>query len=145
MNIEINILTYDSIEIKKTINLLKKKIKYDNNKNITGTILPKILQEQNFIILIKNKNLDEILSFIWYGFYDNERFGRILHINFSYTFNKFKNNGFNTFLRLQLEKICIKNKIKYITSLPFENSPSKKILIKLSYKSELNYFYKKIV
>ncbi len=81
---------------------------------------------------------------IWYGFYNNEKFGRILHVNFSYTFNQFRYNELNKLLRIELEKICIQNNIKFITSVPFENSPSKIILINLGYVSELNFFYKEI-
>ena len=94
--------------------------------------------------MLKDKNSNEILSFIWYGFYYNDNFGIILNVNFSFTFNKFRNNGFNKLLRLELEKIAILNNIQYITSVPFENSSSKKILINLGYVSKQNYFYKKI-
>lgn len=106
--------------------------------------LPKQLDKENFIIMLKDKNSDEILSFIWYGFYHNDKFGTILHVNFSFTFNKFRFNGFNKLLRVELEKICIGNNIQYITSTPLENSPSKKILINLNYIMEFNCFYKKI-
>ena len=138
----INIINCDSYNIKNILNNLKKKIKLDDSN--TGTILPKQLDDKNFIIMLKDKNSNEILSFIWYGFYYNDNFGTILNVNFSFTFNKFRNNGFNKLLRLELEKIAILNNIQYITSVPFENSSSKKILINLGYVSEQNYFYKKI-
>lgn len=139
---EIIILDHQSSEIENIIKKLNKIIKSDDNDS--GTYLPKKLNSDNFLILLKNKNLDKIVSFIWYGFYLNSELGKILHINFSYTFNKFRNNGYNKLLRLKLEKICISENIAYITSVPFENSPSKKILINLGYDSKLNYFYKKI-
>lgn len=138
----INIINCRSHGITNILNKLKKKIKSDDSN--TGTILPKQLDEENFIIMLKDKNSNEILSFIWYGLYYNYNFGTILNVNFSFTFNKFRNNGFNKLLRLELEKIAILNNIQYITSVPFENSLSKKILINLGYVSKQNFFYKKL-
>ena len=139
----IEILTKYSNDYQNIIKQLNKKIKLDDIKS--GCILPKLLFFKNFIILIKNNNSNEICSFIWYGYYSNEKFGNFLHINFSFTFVKFRNKGYNKLLRLELEKICINDKIQYITSTPFEDSPSTKILINLGYNNEKSFFYKKIV
>jgi hypothetical protein len=141
-DIYIEILNYQSDDITNIINKLNNKIKLDDNR--TGTFIPKYLNQENFIIVSKKKYSNDIMSLIWYGFYNNEKFGRILHVNFSYTFNEFRSKGLNKLLRFELEKICIQNNVQFITSTPFENSPSKKILINLGYVSELNFFYKKI-
>ena len=139
---DICILNYQSNNIKNIVNNLNKKIKSDDNT--TGTFLPKQLDKDNFIVMLKDKISYEISSFIWYAFYPNDIFIKILHVNFSYTFNKFRFKGLNKSLTLELEKIGRNNKIQYITLTPFENSPIKKILIKLGYTSQINYFYKKI-
>lgn len=141
-DIYIEILNYHSNGIATIINKLNKKIKSDDNT--TGTFIPKYLDKENFIIIAKKKNSNDIMSFIWYGFYYNEKYGRFLHVIFSYTFNEFRSNGLNKLLRFELEKICIQKNVQFIISTPFENSPSKKILINLGYISELNFFYKKI-
>lgn len=127
---------------KNIIKSINRKIKKDDR--ITGTSLPVNIDDDNFIILLKNTKSNEVLSFIWCGFYSNKEFGEILHVNFSYTFIKYRNNGYNKLLRLELEQISKQNKINYITSTPFEHSHSKNILIKLNYKQKSNYFYKKI-
>jgi hypothetical protein len=67
-----------------------------------------------------------------------------MNINFTYTFSAFRNKGFNKFLRNELEKICIGMKIEFITSSPFESSPSKYILEKNGYVKMSNYYCKKI-
>lgn len=123
-------------------NKINKNIK--NTDNVSGIILPKKLSENSFIILLKDKFNGDIISFIWYGFYVNNKLEQVLHINFSYTFITFRNNGYNKYLRIELENICKIKNINLITSVPFENSPSKKILIKLNYVDSINYFYKKI-
>ena len=139
----IEILDINSNNNQNIIKQLNTKIKLDDIKS--GCILPKFLKNNNFIILFKNNNSNEICSLIWYGYYFNNKFGNFLHINFSFTFVKFRNKGFNKLLRLELEKICIKEKFQYITSSPFEDSPSTKILINLGYHNEKSFFYKKII
>jgi hypothetical protein len=141
-DISIEILDQFSDGYQSVIRELNKKIKSDDIES--GSLLPKFLDENNFIIILKNKNSKEIYSFIWYGYYFNDNFGNFLHINFSFTFIKFRNNGYNKLLRLQLENICIRNKINYITSTPFEDSPSKTILVNLGYQNENKHFYKRI-
>jgi hypothetical protein len=141
-NTIVEILDQFSDNQKNIIKELNKKIKFDDVES--GCLLPKLLEKDNFIILLKNKNSNEIYSFIWYGYYFNDNFGNFLHTNFSFTFVKFRNNGYNKLLRLELENICTSNKIKYIISSPFENSPSNKILINLGYQNENTYFYKKL-
>ena len=142
-NNSIEILNQYSNGYQNIIKQLNKKIKFDDIKS--GCTLPNFLEINNKIIMLKNKNSNEILSFIWYGYYSCDDFGNFLHINFSFTFVKFRNNGYNKLLRLKLEKIGIQNKIQYITSTPFENSPSKKILINLGYQNGKTYVYKKLV
>jgi hypothetical protein len=121
---------------------LDKKIKLDDVKS--GCSLPTLLEKNNFIILLKNKNSGEIYSFIWYGYYFNNTYNNYLHVNFSFTFIKFRNKGYNKLLRLQLENICASNNIKYITSAPFDNSPSKIILANLGYLDNKTHFVKRL-
>ena len=141
-DILIEILDQFSDDHEIVIRELNKKIKFDDIE--TGSILPKFLEEDNFIILLKNKNSNEIYSFIWFGYYFNDDLGDFIHINFSFTFIKFRTNGYNKLLRLELENICISNKYKYITSTPFEDSLSKSVLINLGYQNNSTYFYKKL-
>lgn len=121
---------------------LNKKIKSDDAKS--GCLLPIPLEKNNFIILLKNKNSGEIYSFIWYGYYFNDTYGNYLHVNFSFTFIKFRNKGYNKLLRLQLENICASNNFKYITSAPFEDSSSRIILENLGYMDNKTHFVKKL-
>lgn len=125
-----------------TIANINRKIKLDNKES--GVAIPKKLPTGNFIILLKDSKSNTIMSLIWYGFYENNEFGKILHVNYSYTFNEFRNNGYNKILRLKLELIGTNNNANYITSCPFQSSKSKQILIKLGYISKKNCFYKKI-
>lgn len=136
------ILNHQSDSIMEIISKINKNIRLDDKE--TGTYLPHKLSDDNFIIFIRNINSNEIISFIWYGYYLNQELGKILHINYSYTFKKYRANGFNKFLRLELEKICRQNNIKYITSTPLEQSNSKTIMFGLGYDIGINYFYKKI-
>lgn len=138
----IEILHHYSYDYHNIITQINNKIKSDDINN--GCTLPNFLENNNKIILLKNNIFDEICSFIWYGYYFNDDFGNFLHVNFSFTFVKFRNNGYNKLLRLELENICINNNIQYITSTPFEDSPSIKILKNLGYNNKKSYFYKKL-
>ena len=148
IDISIEILSQLSPDCEKIIKQINKKIKSSGDNS--GSVLNKKLEKNNFILLLSNIKTKEIVSFIWYGIYFNDNFGDFLHVNFSYTFVKFRNRSYNKLLRVQLEKIGLDNNIQYITSTPFDNSPSKKILINLGYSNDLNNpdnpkcFYKKL-
>lgn len=141
-NLSISVLDSNTNSYENIKNEINKSIKHTDD--ISGIILPKKLFENNFIILLRNIISNKIVSFIWYGFYFNEKLGKVLHVNFSYTFVTFRNNGYNKYLRIELENICRTKNISFITSVPFKNSPSKKILVGLNYVDSINYFYKKI-
>lgn len=140
--------------IKSVIELksLSSDIKKDNsNNNFEGCIIPKKIKLTDFIICIENKKSKNICSFIWFGIYNNEIFYDVnlgkkmyLHINYSYTFNKYRNKGLNKSLRLWIENWCVKNRIEYILSVPLPNSNSKYILEKLNYRKINTHYIKKI-
>lgn len=127
----------------KELIFLSKNIKKDTD-NIFGINLPKLLKSNEKIIGIKD-NENNLFSFIWFGFYENETIGKFVHINCSYTFKKYRLNGLNLILRKQLEKISLENKIYKITSKPLDGSGSDKILFKLGYIYSDNYFIKYLI
>ena len=127
------------------------KIKKDYvNNNLEGCVIPKKLKLNEFVICIVNKITNDICSFIWFGIYSNYFFDislekiKHLHINYSYTFKKFRNNGFNKKLRLWIETYGVENNIENITSIPLPDSNSKYILEKLGYIKTDKYYIKKI-
>jgi len=125
-------------KIKKLSNQIKK------NDKTNGTKLPSKLSDNEYIIGFEDLVSNNIVSFIWFGIYENEDMGKFTHINYTFTFEKFRQNGLNKKLRFQIEKFCQINKIQTITSKPFEDSPSKKILQTLGFFFNENYYWKKI-
>ncbi len=125
------------------ISIVNKNIKKDDDS--CGTNLPKKLDDNTFILVLKDILTKEIISLLWYGNYYSDSIGNFTNINFTYTFKKFRQKGFNKFLRIKLEEICIGNGIEIITSTPFEDSPSKNILEKIGYVKNLNYYWKKLI
>ena len=121
---------------------INKDIIKDNN--IDRTFLPNQLKDNEYIIGYVDLKTNNIISFIWFGIYKNNEFGTFTHINYSYTFVKYRQNGLNVKLRIQIEKFCFENKIQTLTSKPFEDSLSKKILLGLGFCNNSNYYYKKI-
>ena len=136
---------FDFVFFPNEIKQLNYNIKKDNK--FDGTIIPSNLDNNQYILAIKYKNdtMYKIASFIWFGIYNGVELGKYLHINYSYTFVKFRNNGLNKKLRVQLEKICLKNNISTITSKPFDNSMSKNILLSLNYIQMPDYYCKKLL
>lgn len=146
----IDIFEIKLIEYNIELELLSDEIKKDNNNNLEGCVIPRKLKLTDSVICIRNKITKEICSFIWFGIYRNIFFDIslekviYLHINYSYTFKKFRNNGFNKKLRLWIETYCVENNIGYIISVPFPDSNSKYILEKLGYIKINTYYMKKI-
>ena len=127
-------------ELKK----LKKLLKIDND-NLTGVVLPKKLKSNDYIICLIDKNNSKIISFVWFGIYkDNEFNKNYIGINYSYTFIKFRSNGYNTKLKILIEKFGKDNNIDHIKSIPFESSKSKNILLSLGFNIITDYYIKKI-
>lgn len=137
------------VESEVELKLLLSDIKKDNLNNLEGCVLPQKLKPTDFVICIRNKITEDIYSFIWFGIYADDIHFNInlknknyLHINYSYTFKKHRNNGLNKKLRLWIETYCVKNSIGYIISVPLPDSNSKYILEKLGY-FKINTFYMK--
>lgn len=129
----------------KIFNLLKKKIKNENNNY--GCCLFKKISSNVKVICFIDKKTNELVSFIWFGIYHENKIINIdkyIHINFSYTFEAYRNLGLNKKLRLWIETYCLENKINYIISIPLPGSNSENILIKLGYKKKDTYYIKKI-
>lgn len=132
---------------------LEKNIKKDTSNNNYGLVLPKKIKNNEFVIgLIDEKN-NSIISFVWFGVYSTQNKNEIhslisstkyTQINFSYTFEAYRNNGLNNKLRKWIENFCFRNKIKFIISVPLHESNSISILNKLKYKKNNEYFIKKI-
>lgn len=143
-NFDFKLLTDDDTKI---FNGFKKKIKKENNEY--GCSLFKKMSSNEKIICFEDKKTNELASFIWFAIYSSNRINLnsiddVAHVNFSYTFDKFRTLGLNTDLRLWIEKYCSENKIKYIVSVPLPGSNSEKILIKLGYSKNDTYYIKKI-
>ena len=118
---------------KEKIIKINKQIKIDGDK-ISGIYIPIILPSNNFIICLKNILDKKIVSFIHYQIsYNFKKFDKILFMNYSYNFITYRKRGFNKKLRLFLEDICKKKKIKVIVSLPFPEFESRIVIIKLYY------------
>lgn len=134
------------LESENELKLLSKHIKNDNafgDKDIVieGCIIPKKLKSTDFIVCLYHDN--KIISFIWFGLYSNNIYisansKKYLHVNYSYTFKKYRNNGFNKKLRLWIESYCYENNIRYIVSVPLPVSNSNFILEKMNY-SKINH------
>ena len=136
-------MTIRFINDRKDLVQLNKIIKLDND--ITRCILPQKLEQNNYIICFIDEKLNQILSFIWFGIYENILLGKYIHTIFSYTFKKNRSNGFNKILRLKLEDFAIRNKVYKIVSVPFDKSPSLNILLNLGYISMNNFYLKNLV
>ena len=122
----------------KSFNKLKKKIKKENNNY--GCCLFKKLSFNEKIIYFVDKKTHELASFISFGIYPENKIINIdkyIHINFSYTFDTYRNLGLNKKLRLWIETFCLENIINYIISIPLPGSNSENILIKLGYKKKI--------
>lgn len=131
----------------KSFNRLKKKIKKENNKY--GCCLFKKMSFNEKIICFENKKTNELASFIWFEIYSSNMINSnsvdyIAHVNFSYTFDAYRNLSLNKNLRLWIETYCLENEINYIISVPLPCSNSEKILIKLGYENKDTYYIKKI-
>lgn len=129
----------------KSFNKLNKKIK--KIKNNYGCCLFKKMSFNEKIICFIDKKTNELSSFIWFGIYPRNiiiNIDKYIHINFSYTFDAYRNLGLNKKLRLWIETYCLENKINYIISIPLPGSNSENILIKLGYKKKDTYYIKKI-
>ena len=93
------------------------------------------------VVETSSDNTQDNLTMFWR---DSEH--KYVHINYSYTVKEYRSRGHSTALRLYIENFCKENKINYITSTPFENAISKRILDKLDYStdsvnSQLRYKY----
>jgi len=67
-----------------------------------------------------------------------------LYINFTYTFVRYRQKGYNKILRQLLEDIAKYLNLEYVVSVPFENANSKIVLEKMDYLSKNNIYYKKL-
>jgi len=131
------------------LSLLGKKIKNENG-TIEGCILPKKIKPNEIVVCVINKVNQDIISFIWFGNYINKINPDLIekqyiHINYSYTFIKYRNLGLNKKLRLWIESFGIQNNIEYIVSVPLSDSNSKYVLEKLGYTKINLYYLKKII
>lgn len=131
----------------KILKKITHNIKKDNKNDNYGCLLHKKLKDNEYIICFIDIKNNMVSSFIWFGIYHENRIINIdkyIHINFSYTFDPYRNLGLNKKLRLWIEKYCLENKIKYIISVPLPGSNSENILIKLGYNKKDTYYIKKI-
>ena len=115
-------------------------IKLDND--ISGCVLPKILKSNEYIIALIDKISNQIMSFIWFGIYENILIGKHMNTNYSYTIIKYRFNGLNKMLRLKLEEFALIKQIYKLTSKPFDDSLSLNILLNLGYVSNKNFYIK---
>jgi hypothetical protein len=114
---------------------LNKDIRKDGDK-ITKGFVPTILENDNFIICLKNKITHKICSFIHFSIRQNfSQYKKIIFINYSYTFISFRKQRLNSMLRLVLEDACKLNNIDAIVSVPFPESESRIVMGKLGYSN----------
>ena len=142
-NFKFQLLTNKNQILKK----LTQNIKKDNKDDNFGCLIPKKIKVNEYIICFIDIKNNIVSSFIWFGIYPENKIINIdkyIHINFSYTFDAYRNLGLNKKLRLWIETYCLENKINYIISVPLPDSNSENILIKLGYKKKDTYYIKKI-
>jgi hypothetical protein len=125
---------------------LKKELKKDIN---CTCIIPQELDSKQKVISIIDIKNDFVASFLWFEGYSTNKIipnqnVKCIHINFSYTFEKYRNKKLNKKLRLWLESYTLVNKINYIISVPLPDSNSEIILKKLGYKKKDTYYFKQI-
>ncbi len=131
----------ESIELKE----LNKQIKKDRD-TITQGFVPINLDENHFVICLRNKLTHEIHSFIHFCIRENFLdIPKYIFVIYSYTFIKQRNKGLNKMLRLVLEDSCKLNNINAIVSLPFKESNSRSIMDKLGYTNEKDDLYIKYI
>lgn len=128
---------FDYVDDPKELSILNKKIKKDGDKITKGSV-PSILEFDNFVICLKDRQTNQICSFIHFSIrYDfpnkNQIINKIIFINYSYTFIKYRKQGLNKMLRLVLENACKLNNCDAIVSVPFPESESRIVMEKLDY------------
>ena len=123
------------------LKLLGKKVK--NNSNSCN--LPKKLKQDDYIVALFDN--DEIASFIWFGIYENdmlkhdEKKIQYIHINYSYTFEKYRKMGMNKKLRNWTELFGNMSNIKFVVSIPLPEANSTTVLEKMGYTRRENEEY----
>lgn len=125
----------DTISKKHELRSLNLKIKKDDDK-ITSGFLPLNLESNNYVVCLKYKKNNEIVSFIHFVIKKNYLdLSKYIFVIYSYTFKDYRGLGLNTKLRLILEESAQFNKIPGIISIPFNESESRYVLNKLGYKN----------
>lgn len=127
-NISIQILTTN-----KELNTIKTMMKSESSKEYTF-ILPKLsnLNKTSWIITIKSLDNNEITSYVHLVKKDNN-----LIINFCYTFNKYRKQGYMKIL-LQIAEfiIAVKLNCEYILAATYDSSYSRMLFDKMNYKCD---------
>ncbi len=124
---------FDYINEPTEITNLNKQIKHDGDK-ITQGIIPRVLELDNYVICLKERDTNKICSFIHFSIRNNfQNLDKIIYINYSYTFITHRKKGLNKMLRLVLESACKLNDCKAIVSVPFPESESRIVMNKLGY------------
>ncbi len=130
-------------KLKKICSLVKK----DNES--FGTNL--IFDNKNFTVCLVNS--DKVMSLISFKICKNKQLelGEVkcitdyIYINFTYTFVRYRQQGYNKLLRQLVENIAKELNVEYVVSLPFENASSQIVLKKMGYISDGNIYYKQII
>jgi len=125
----------DKITMENELKSINLKMKKDGDK-ITSGFLPIKLENNNYVLCLKYKKNNEIVSFIHFVIKKNYLdLSKYIFVIYSYTFKNYRGLGFNTKLRVILEETAQFNKIPGIISIPFNESESRYVLNKLGYKN----------
>lgn len=159
IDIDINFKYYLLSDNNKLYKSLAYNIKKDNKNNNYSCFLPKKIKENEYIYCLIDTRNNLVCSFIWFSIFSGNKIKIInkinkineikddyqyIFINFSYTFEVYRNIGLNKQLRKFVEIFAYNNWCKYIISVSLPGSNSSIILDKLYYKKKDGYYIKKI-
>jgi hypothetical protein len=129
-----------------------KKISKIVNANDTNGGTNLTANDNTFMVCLYDKltnDINDIVSFVNFTFIDREiaicattgkqvLIPKYIYINFSFTFVKYRQQGYNSLMRKFIEDICKEFDIPCIMSCPFEGANSPIVLKKLGYQTDID-------
>ena len=85
---------------------------------------------------------DKVLSFINFQTATHPSYGTYIHINYSFTYVKYRGKGYNPLLRQIVELIAKNINICRLMSVPLEGASSVIVLKKMGYVEDGPFYYK---
>ncbi len=108
-----------------------------------------IFDNLNYTIYLADKSIsDQVVSLISFKICKTQiaelGIQNYAYINFTYTFSKYRQQGYNRILRHLVETIAQELELEYVVSLPFENANSRIVMEKMGYQTIGNIYLKKL-